>query len=443
MSQILRNYQESAVSDALEYINSSSNKKVIIVQGVGFGKSHIIASIANKMTEPVIVSQNSKELLLQNIQKFRDYGNKASVFSAGLNSRELGQVTFGTIKTMMTATKQIKELGVKLLICDEAHQASKHGSELSKFLNETGIKKVIGLTATPVVLNSWQGVSYLTMLNRSRKNIFQEIIHCTQIKEIVDGGFWTPILYDDKQVDSSQLKLNTSGTDYLDTSLENFYEQNKLKNKILVEVEKLQKNGRKSTLIFVPSIARAEQLARIIPNSACVHSKTPQKERDIIIKNFKNLQLPVCINVGVLLTGFDHVLLDSIIHARPSNSFIIWYQSCGRIVRPHLNKKNGLICDYSGGLKKFGKLEDISFQESEGRWGMFSNDIQLTVGEVFKYNKNTFDGIIWFGIHKGKHIKDCPINYLKWVLENFKADTPKVKQMLIDISNYLISVKIS
>lgn len=436
----LRSYQQQAVNDALAYINSKNDKKVIIIQPVGSGKSHVIAAIANEIEEPLIVLQPSKELLKQNIQKYWDYGNEASVYSASLSSKELGHVTFGTIGSIKNEVNRIKQLGVKVLIIDECHQASKNESQLAQFIQATGIKKIIGLTATPCELGSFMGQSYLKMINRSRKNLFQEVIHCTQVKEVVDGGYWTNIIYEDKHVDTSKLKLNTTGSDYTEESLNQFYIQNGLKGRILQEVEKLQAEGRKSILVFVPSIHQAEEVAKFIPNAACVHSKTDNKLRDNIIKAFKNLQLGVVVNVGVLLTGFDCPTLDAIIHARPTNSFVIHYQSYGRIVRPHVDKLNGKICDYSGNFAKFGKLEDIEFRRNEGYWAMYSGQNKLTIGKMSKDEDEwgrpivkkdiPFDGIIYFGKYKGTHISELPDGYLKWIKSDFKPSNLRDRQML-------------
>lgn len=448
MQYQLRPYQSRCLEDCIKYVEDKQNKKkAIVIAPMGSGKSLSIAAIANYVKEPVINISPNKELLVQNYEKYTSYGNPASIYSASLNTKQLGHVTFATIGSIKAETQRIKNMGVRLLTVDECNLGSKHGSQLSKFINETGIEKIIGFSAFPIEMAQWGNTSYLKMINRSRGNLFQEIIHCTQIKEIVDGGFWAKLVYQQKEVDESKLVLNSNKSDYTEKSLVEFYKGNSLRERIANEVFRLQAEGRKSILIFVPTINEANQLSELIPNSYAVSSETPQKERDIIVKGFKNLQIGVAINVNIFSYGFDNPQLDGIITGRPTNSFVLFAQQLGRGVRPHPNKKDCLIVDFAGNVAKFGKLENIEFKHEENRWGMFSGTQQLTSGDVFKPKKSDiFNGIIWFGNkHNGKHINyivKFDRQYLEWIAKNFKADTPKVKEMLVQINRLLQGDKV-
>lgn len=431
MSYTLRPYQQRCVNDCINYIQDKKNKKkVIVISPVGSGKSLEIAAVVNSVKEPVIILCPNRDILKQNYSKYIAYGNEASIYSASLKSREITHVTYATIGSIKKEVNAIKALGVKLLLVDEAHIGTKNESQISKFIEQAGIEKVIGFSGTPIELGSWQGQSYLKMINRSRKNLFQQIIHCTQIAEIKDQ-YWTKMLYESRHVDTSKLHLNSTGNDYTESSLNEFYEYNSLKEKILHEVNRLQAEGRKSILVFVPSIYQANEVAQFIPNAACVHSKTEDNLRNQLTADFKNLTIPVMLNVDCFGVGFDHPELTAIIEARPTNSFVTWYQHGGRLVRPAEGKQNGKLICMSGNLNKFGKLEDIEFREDGGRWGMFSGNEQLTIGEVVKAKEIEFDGKIWFGqTHKGKELKNCPRHYVEWLVRDYKPFTLREKQMI-------------
>lgn len=411
-----RFYQQDAFEKAKEYINSNSKETNIIVAPVGSGKSLVIALIADYVKDKdILVLQPSKELLEQNYEKYVSFGGEASIYSASMGVKELGRVTFATIKSI-----EKEKISPFLVIIDEAHLQSKNGSVLSTFITRVGAEKVIGLTATPVELRSdgFYG-SHLVMMNRSKKNFFNKILHVTNVKTVVEAGFWAKLIYNSKTADTSMLKENSTGNDYTDISLRKYYEANSLEKRVLDEVSQLRQNGRKSILIFVPSISEAEILQKKIKGSYSVHSKTNKKERDIVVKAFKKQDIDVVITVEALLTGFDHPLLDTIINCRPTASFAMHYQMLGRGVRPHKDKESCLIIDYSGNVLKFGKLEDVEFKEEEGRWGLFSVNNQITTGVVYKAKK-TFDGKIWFGKHAGKMVTEIPIGYCNWLLENFE-----------------------
>ena len=64
------------------------------------------------------------------------------------------------------------------------------------------------------------------------------------------------------------------------------------------------------------------------------------KNRSRIIDDFKNGNLNVLLNFGVLTTGFDAPKTDVCIIARPINSIVMYSQMVGRILRGELNNGN-------------------------------------------------------------------------------------------------------
>jgi DNA repair protein RadD len=436
MNYKLRAYQEKGLKDALDYISSNDDKYALMVAPTGAGKSLYIASILNAIKGKSIILQPNKELLEQNFEKYISYGNEASIYSASLGSKELGHVTFATIGSIKKEASNLQD--VELIIVDEAHLQSKKGSAMSSFFEAVKPKKVIGLTATPIELRDGIDGSYLCMINRSRNNIFEQIIHCTQIQEIVKGGFWSNIVYDLISTDKSKLELNSKGTDFTEKSLIDFYKKNNLDGMIVDKIKALKKQGRKHILVFVPSIADAENLTSKIKGSACISSNTEKKERTYIIENFKNGNISVVFNVNILSVGFDFPQLDTIIMARPTNSFAIYYQQCGRGVRPHKDKKNTLIVDMSGNIESFGKLENIEFKNGGGnKWGMFVDGRQLTSGKVLSVEEGKF----WFGKYKGEKYEDVNEGYLRWVVENWDIKDTKSEKMIRKLKEILKTKK--
>ena len=169
-------------------------------------------------------------------------------------------------------------------------------------------------------------------------------------------------------------------------------------------------------------------MAGIIPKSAYVSGDLDTEKREKIIKDFKNGKIYNVFNFGVLTSGFDYPELSTVILGRPSNSYVIIYQSMGRVVRQHINKDKGLIIDFCNNVKRFGRLEDLSIEFIQDfGWGMFNNEFLLTnirmgTAKVTKsvlkgeYVKDLEDDDIkfWFGKHNGKKPIECPLNYLKW-----------------------------
>lgn len=440
LSFTLRPYQNKAVTAGLDYIDGWSKKPSLIVAPVGSGKSLLIADIADQVPgEPIIVLQPSKELLKQNYNKYISYGNEASIFSASLGKKDIGHVTYATPKSIISAADFIREkLKAKIVMIDEAHYHTKKDSTVKTFLDKINADKVIGFTATPIESRTYNGQGYLAMTTRSKNNLFKDIIHVTQISEV--KNYWTKMFYEQRYVDTSILKLNSAGTDYTDASLGEFYTFNRLKEKVVQEVADMRADGRKSILVFVPSINEAIKLADLIPGAEAVHSKMDTKDRARIIEGFKNLEIPVVINVNILSIGFDHPELDGIITARPTNSFAVHYQQLGRGVRFHVNKNSCLVVDLSGNLATFGVLEDIEFKRGARGWGMFIKGEQFTSGAVFdtfekrikdNVDIGDWDGRIWFGKKfKDTHVNNLPTFYLTWLVNDYKVQNEKDELLL-------------
>jgi len=441
MSNIsLRDYQQRALNEALSYIHNPEDKsRALMIAPTGAGKSIYIASIANAVDFPIIVLQPSKELLEQNYAKYISYGNEASIYSASLNKKDIGHVTFATIGSIKKEVDIMRAIGVGLVLIDEAHLQTKFKSQTGEFIKALKVKKVIGFTATPIELRNGLNGSYLKMIDKSGFNMFNKIIHVTQVKEIVSNNYWAKIKYETHNVDTSDLRLNSTGAEYTEDSLSAFVNSNKLRFKIVDKVEELRSSGRKSILVFMPSIAEAEILSDSIERSVCITSGTPKKDRDKIVQSFKSQEVDVVINVNILSIGFDHPGLDAIILARPTNSFTIYYQQIGRGVRPHPSKEDVLVVDYSTNVTRFGGIETIEFVETEGKWNMLCGKKVLTEPQVpyYKTPYTSSDTTIWFGKHKGMNIKDVPLSYLKWIYENFENDSLKMDKLLTEIGKLL------
>jgi len=385
---ILRPYQKEAIAKGVHFLKNDKTKKngIIIIPTAG-GKSLVIAKMAEMLSvndDEVLIFQPSKELLEQNYEKFINYGGIAAIYSASKNTKEIGQVTYATIGSVKNNYNLFKN--VKYVICDEGHLINprrnneKKGIIASMYRHFFGnLKlKIICVTATPVRLKSYsfpEIYSKLNMLNRMTPRIFSEILHVTQIKDLYNEGYLTPLKYIDVDFERNQLEVNTTGADYTSKSLEKQFKRQKLKEKIIKACQ--DHKGRKHGLIFVSSIAEAEEISLAIKDCEMISSTTKKKDREELIKKFKNGEIKYIVNCGVLLTGFDYPEIDLVIMARPTSSLAVYYQSIGRGLRIHPNKKDCLVIDLVGNHKKFGDIKDLEIKDING-WGIYSKNKLLT-----------------------------------------------------------------
>lgn len=458
----LRNYQDDSVIAGVEILSSTKSRRELLVLPTGAGKSIVIAKIVEQIKEPVIILQPSKELLEQNYDKFINVGGKASIYSASAGYKEIGHVTFATIGSIKKEVTKLKALGKVKVIIDEAHIGVKSGSQLRTFLKALGVNNTLGLTATPFVLQSSMNGAELKMLTKIKGKLFTTIAYVHQMSTMLENKYWTPIEYRVVKQDDEFLKVNSSGSDYTEDSMRKFYEGNDLSTQIVDNVNYCLSEGSKSVLVFVPTIQEAVSLSIKIPGSEAVSSLTPKKERDRIIEGFKNREIHVVINVGILTTGFDYPELDTIILARSTMSFALYYQMIGRGVRIHDNKTKTVVIDLSENFQRFGKVEDFTVEFIEGYgWGLFRGEDLMSnypidakhrpkkrnlvkvenpnIAKPVETKTAVGDSVLPFGKHKDKTLSTIlkeDKGYLVWMYENFTF-YPNQKWLKLEIAHLL------
>ena len=203
---------------------------------------------------------------------------------------------------------------------------------------------------------------------------------------------------------------------------------------------------RKHILVFVPSVLDAEQLSRIYPHSAVIHGTMKKKERADIIARFRAGQIRVIFNVRVLSTGFDYTGIDCIILGISTASIALYYQIIGRATRIDPNKRDALIVDQGGNVERFGRVEDISFEQGKiwrmfGTGGRLLSGIPITdIGKITREDTRRVDSgqlppieIMPFGKYQGQRISDIPVSYKRWMLQTFKweARNERLRQSIV------------
>lgn len=390
----LRDYQAEAVGEAIKGL-THYKKPFVIQAATGAGKSLIIADICHKLDVPILILQPSKEILEQNFEKLLSYDPEidAGIYSASKGLKEIKKFTFATIGSIYKKPEQFQHF--KYVIIDECHGVDPKNltGMLTSFLKAIGVTSVCGLTATPYRIankfytDEWGGLFYtghLKMINRiSKTPFFKKISYKIETADLIEQGYLSPIKYYVETVDTSKLKVNSTGRDFTTDSMEKFWNNQRLR-RIAQAVEFSNKNHKKS-LVFCSSIRQAENAMALIQSLnvgvALVTGTTPIKEREQIIADFKAGTIKHLLNVGVFTTGFDVPELDCIILARPTMSLALYYQMVGRGVRldPNDPQKILTVYDLAGVVEKLGRVETIRVKREAGG---FRDEVWSEVGRM-------------------------------------------------------------
>lgn len=346
----------------------------------------MIADIASRLEGHTLVFQPSKEILEQNYLKLCSYGVlDCSIYSASFGRKEISRITFATIGSVVNHPELFQHF--KNIIIDECHLVNPKEGMYKSFLSMLKCK-VLGLTATPYRLSSSRDFgSMLKFITRTRPCVFSEVIYQVQISTLLDMGYLAKVNYYPMSPagwNEGHLQINTTGADYTDKSVVREYERVDLYGWLVSIINRLlhnRKTGikRKGILVFTRFLKEAEQLTWSVPGTAVVSGNTPKKEREEILEAFRSGKIPVVVNVGVLVCGFDYPELDTVVMARPTMSLALYYQIVGRCIRPHPSKDASWFIDLCGNVKRFGEVKDLRlFDGGNGKWAVYSNGRQLT-----------------------------------------------------------------
>ena len=379
----LRPYQEEAAAAATAYLTDQAlrGRHGLIVQPTGAGKSLVIASVVDRLDGPCVVLQPGKEILAQNAAKLAGYGRRAAVFSASFGRREIGQITLATIGSVVRHAEAFRD--VPYVLIDECHaMVSPKGGMYLDFLDALPAARILGLTATPFRLASNSLGSQLRFLTRTRPRIFRDVVHVTQVDEMVRGGWWAPLAYRDvRLLKQERLRLNSTGADYTDASVQRHLLEVGFVGRLVQEVAALLDEGRRHVLVFTRFVDESRRLAVALPGTAVVTAETPPAERDRIVADFRAGRIRVVANVGVLTLGFDFPALDTVVLGRPSISLALYYQMVGRAVRPHQSKAQAVVVDMVGLRDRFGDVERLAVRPGGFRgeqWAVYAGSRAVT-----------------------------------------------------------------
>ena len=394
MKYTLRPYQIEAVEIAIKHLTKKNPKPFVIQGATGCGKSLIIAEICHRLNEHILILQPSKEILEQNYQKLLSYDPDidAGIYSASKGRKEVRKFTFATIGSIYKKPEQFMHF--KYVIVDECHGVNPKNLDgmLTSFLQAIGCNSVCGLTATPYRIaqkfyTDEYGDKYYTahlkMINRIHPFFFKQIVFKIETAELIEQGFLCPIAYYADSVDISELKVNSTGADFTGKSLEQFWNNTKLRR--IAQAIQYSDKEHKKTLTFCSSLRQARNaLAMILEmgiTAEMVSGETPLKEREAIIERFRNGATKHLLNMGVFTTGFDMPDLDTIILARPTMSLGLYYQMIGRGVRIDPDDPNKILTvyDLAGVVERMGRVETIKVsREKDG----FRDEVWSEIGRM-------------------------------------------------------------
>lgn len=352
-------YQNGAIQSIFDYFKNGGKGNPLVVAPTGSGKSLMIAEFTkivldNWPKQKILILSHDMEILSQDFKAVQRQNPDKNIglYSAGLRSRTVKSITIAGIQSVYNKPELFQDFN--LIILDEAHTVSFDKKSRYQIFFKAVRKTTIGFTATPFRL----GTGYLHL---GKDAFFDDIVYEIPIEQLQNMEPPRLCKVTSKQpgitLDASEIKKQAG--DFIIKELSMAFDREGITSDIVKELVKYQQL-RKMWLVYAIDIEHCDHIAETLNEygikATAVHSKTGL-ERGPIIEKFENGEYQALVSVAMLTTGVDIPEVDLIILMRPTASPVLHVQIIGRGLRVAPDKKDLLVLDFAGNLKRNGPID--------------------------------------------------------------------------------------
>lgn len=360
-----RIYQQEAHDCVIAHWKKST-LPVVVDAATGSGKSVIVAMLAKTLYDlsggkRVLCLAPSRELVLQNAEKYELIGEQCSIYSASVSKSLRHQVIFATEGTFKSVAKRMGSQFAGVIV-DECHRIT---PTIKKIIDEmkrgNPNLRVCGLSATPYRLNT--GYIYGVDVGgkalpefMTREPYFYQCVYQITARYLVEQGFLTPLRageINSSDYDTSGIVVKRNGQ-FDAESVRSAFEGHGRKTAGIVADVVAQTQQATGVMIFAATVNHAHEImASLHPDNArLITGETGKVERAEILKEFKQGKFLYLVNVAVLTTGFDAPNVSHIAILRATESVSLLQQIMGRGMRLYDGKSECVVLDYAGNIEK-------------------------------------------------------------------------------------------
>jgi len=325
----LRDYQISSINKIRTAFKNGYRRPILRLD-CGAGKTITSATMCietAKRGKEVLFLIHRQELLQQTIATFKSLGANLDLIKIGM---------------IITVGNHLEDYNPTLIIADECNFAL--SKTWLKVLNAYPNAYVIGLSATPIRLSG-----------EPMGNVFDFIVEDITAEELIKrGNLCHYDMYAPKTIIDTQ-RISMRGGDFASDELDKIMSNPKIYGDVLKYFK--QYADKKRTIAYCTSVKHAEQVSNTFNDagytSSSIDAKTPKKERERIIEDFKNGKIQILCNCDLISFGFDVPDCDCILLLRPTQSLALYIQQSMRCLRGKEGKR-ALILDFVGNAFRHG-----------------------------------------------------------------------------------------
>lgn len=427
---ILRDYQQCIYEQVV-----SSHTDDLFQLDTGGGKTPIITKLA--ITKPTICIAHRNMLIEQISQTLTKNRASHQIISNSLITKRCqlfqrqhdvdygADIYVGTVQSIISRFKREKlnfdRFKIEQIIIDEAHHVAKDNiwAQLRDVFPNA---RILGATATPCRLDG-QG------LHKDHDGLFDRLVQANQLtcnatQWLIGNGYLSDYEYwsvPTDGIDFNQLKLSSSSKDYTISSLEQAINRELIAGDVIKQYKRLADNKR--NLLYCPSIANAEHIAQVFKSKSYVAtyiaSSLSLTENMRRIDAFRTGEVKILINVEMVTEGFDLPEIECVQMLRPTASYALYRQMCGRNLRPKPNGQKAIFIDHVGNALKHGLPDD---------------DVEWTLYGSPKNKSEKNINCEECGFTHNAYLKICPnCGHSNWLRDAEAHLTPLVAANIIEV----------
>ncbi len=403
----LRPYQQEAVEGVLaEWQNG--HPYVCLVMPTGAGKTVTFSDVIKKhngascaiVHRSELVSQISMALNANGVKHRIETGDstlirRVTAMHIKYHGRSFfdptAQCAVAAVKTLLSRKKKLTNWmnQVTLVIQDEAHHVladNEWGKACALFPHA----KAMLVTATPIRSDGCG-------LGRHSDGLMDVMVEGPGMRDLIDMGFLTDykIYAPPTDFDTSNIEVSNSTGDFKQRSMIKAVKESHLTGDVVKHY--LQIANGKLGVTFATDVETATEIANKFNEAGVVaevvSAKTPANVRAEILERFARREIMQLVNVDLFGEGFDLPAIEVISMARPTQSYSLYCQQFGRVLRLLLGdvsafdmdtnegrlaaiaastKPYGIIIDHAGNVARHG------LPDRDRVWSLDSRDKRPT-----------------------------------------------------------------
>lgn len=388
----IRDYQSKAQMDVRQKW-AEGHRRVMLVMPTGAGKTHTKSDLIRQLDLVTVCIAHRQELVLQISESLATAGLYHNIiaptevvrFCVERHTKKFGKsfysagakVAVAGVNTILRRAEPMRQFfnRVQLWDIDEAHHVlpgNIWGKATQLFPNALGL----GVTATP--------------LRCDRKGLdesFDALVVGPSMRELITRKFLTEyrIFCPPNKLDLSHVRVSDSTGEFVKDDLSKEIQRSQIVGDVVQHYLRICPGGR--GLTFAVDLKSAADLsdaynAAGVP-AAVVSADTPDRVRTDLLDRLARGDIKQLVNVDLFGEGMDCPTLEVVSMARPTQSYGLFVQQFGRVLRPSPGKDFGIVIDHVGNVLRHGLPDaprewSLSAPEKKRSKRIDPNDIPLT-----------------------------------------------------------------